>query len=1270
MIRKLFSILVCTVSTAIGGLSSFAYFKYQDDKIRQNMSNKKPSEEYELTPGEKFLTNLLKSSIKCDSLNLNINGIEENKNLGINFKGVVEYDSASLMAGDFNGLKANGALKVNYGTLNESATFIFDKKLYLGYADNYYSFDTSIFNNVLDLINLFKDQNDNKEETESSLNLNDLLGNVTNYLSDLKETKLEDESGYLFTLSLPDLGDIVFTSNNDFLMTGINGKLSVNNIDVSLLAEGVSQSVNDSYFNGVTDENKYTSTNNLNNIITTLTKYINSKKGSARFNANLNLKDGNKLDLDGNILIDYSNASKLEEGIYELSLNSNVFSTDRNTLKAHYQDKTTYFALNNLIKGYVSNTSIEEIIDTLKNKTNLITELNLMDKVNQLLANSDLLELINNKDYSKIHSIIKNIEIDNFNNEITISLYNKAFNLGDENSILDIVFGFNEKEVSYIKIKNLCYEGNSANFDLYFDKEITYDNNFTSLEGFKDYSNVSNIFSNVINLVNDKKFNVDYAINIVNKDKNDNSYNLTGNIAGDISNLDFTKEFNINDLANGAYTFSINNLAGINQDISAYYLDNNLYLKYNELIKNSVNKDSFIHLFDFINKKFNNGNNAIDINQIFSKYTEEFNNKYKSEIDEILKGNLAKLEDYFVIDRDNLDPNKIKVEIYPNGVNKNDVLYEVVISTNDKAIDSLSIKGINLSNYIVDINLNLKEFNDFRLLEEEKATYYPLDNFEQTLVSFIDKDVMQYGLGIEGAIYSGNKLYFDGNLNADFTNGNYFGELTLDGQLEGIDKGRYKHNFKLDKFTNEDTSLKDFYIIYNDTMKINMHSKTIMDLINEFKAIPEKNVLNYLFKLSSVLSGELPIQTIIKNKEYLSLINNNYIKTFTTSNGLVSITLDGTLLGATKDIKLDINYNEETKTLLSLSLNLINQKDDPTLENNLYASFKVTFKNYDKVAEENRIHLTKTDSDVFFDFDNLKLLFTCGINTTNIPEGQDTVTYYLKGIFDLDIPGLGTLVQSSIYQDLTFKIQVLKTGKVNGYINLTATDSNHNVQEGKNTKTRKTEFFINEDGSAYVHQTTVSRKYIASQVKYRYTQNDEYFKVTAEEMSKNLLYYLMKYTLNISDTIYNPIEEAVNNSGTSSEPNAVLNLHYESVFKKLEYNETEKCFSSTIDLNNICNLKNVTSGFVTQQELNIDIYHDTNNILSRFHLYGGALYVSLCGTITINIDVTNYYNNNGVNNMNEYNKFVEYWNSNETLTNLDYYQYRVNNNKTSFQTIL
>ena len=146
MIRKLFSILVCTVSTAIGGLSSFAYFKYQDDKIRQNMSNKKPSEEYELTPGEKFLTNLLKSSIKCDSLNLNIKGIEENKNLGINFKGVVEYDSASLMAGDFNGLKANGALKVNYGTLNESATFIFDKKLYLGYADNYYSFDTSIFN--------------------------------------------------------------------------------------------------------------------------------------------------------------------------------------------------------------------------------------------------------------------------------------------------------------------------------------------------------------------------------------------------------------------------------------------------------------------------------------------------------------------------------------------------------------------------------------------------------------------------------------------------------------------------------------------------------------------------------------------------------------------------------------------------------------------------------------------------------------------------------------------------------------------------------------------------------------------------------------------------------------------------------------------------------------------------------------------------------------------------------------------------------------------
>lgn len=1263
MFRKLFGLGVCISTLSMGALSSFMYFKYQDDKIKNSLNSKDNTTIYELSPSEKFLTNLLKSSIKCNSLDASIKGIEENKDLGINFKGVVEYDSSKLMSGDFSGLKLNGALKVNYGSLNEEATAIFDDKLYIGYNDNYYSFDTSIFTNIISLVSLFNNENEEKniESAENSLNLDDLLNNITSYLNDIKEVETGDDNTYKFNLTIPNLGSINFDANKDFLLTGIDGNLSINGIDINLLATGVSQSVTDSYFEGVNNQNKYTNTDNLSNLLVTLTNIINDKKGSGNFTASINnLNTNEKIEFNGDLLVDYSNANNIKEGKFELNINSNLLSNTNNSLKAHYENNSTYFILNKLIKGYVSNTSIEEIIDVLKEKTNLFIELNLLDKVNEVLANSAIMDLIKNKDFNKIHDIIVDFIVDNDLNTIEIDLNNKAFNLTENDSILKIIFKFNENKLISLSLNNLCYNGYSANFTLNLNNELNYNESFNDLTNFKDYSNVSNIFNNIMELAESKKANLDYNVKIVNKNNANSSNYISGKIGVDLSKANLNENFDLNELTNGNYLFTISNISGVNHDIKANYYNKSLYLKYNDLIKNSVSENAYNHLFDFINEKMNNSED-FNIASLITKYTDEFLTRYESQISEIKKGNVAELDNYFKIDEDNLDPNVIKINIYPNSLDLTCV-YEFSISTVDKKINNLSIKGINVNDYIFDISLNLLDYEDISLSSEEISSYYSLDNFESSLTSFLNNENKQYGINLNGTIYTGNKLYINGNLNADLKNENYFGNLTLDGQLDGIDKDRYIHKFKVDKFKNENTDEKDFYINYNDKMYINMHLNTINDLINQFNNIPEKNVLNYLFKLNKTLSGELPIQQILNNKDYFALLNNNYLKSFKTLNGLISLTIDGSLLDLENDLSLTINYDENNKVINSIQLDLLNKENS----DEKIASIKLDFVEFDNNELNNRVHIIDKDK-TFFDFDNLKLLFMCGIYTTNIPTGQDTITYYLKGKFDLDVPTIGNAIQSDIYQDLMFKIQVLETGKVNGYICLEATDENHNVYSGKNTKVRQTEYFINDDGSAYIHQKTVSK---TGFIKYTYTQNDEYFKVTAEEITKNIVYYLLKYTLNVSSTIYDPIEEAINTPNTSGEPNEVLNVKYESIFTKMEYDSNEKCFSTILDLNNVVNLENATANFVYQGNLNIDIYHDENNILKRFHLYGKPIGVKIVGDITLDLDVTNYYNDVNASNMNEYNNFIKYWNSNENLSKLDYYQYRVNDNKISFTTSL
>ena len=136
-------------------------------------------------------------------------------------------------------------------------------------------------------------------------------------------------------------------------------------------------------------------------------------------------------------------------------------------------------------------------------------------------------------------------------------------------------------------------------------------------------------------------------------------------------------------------------------------------------------------------------------------------------------------------------------------------------------------------------------------------------------------------------------------------------------------------------------------------------------------------------------------------------------------------------------------------------------------------------------------------------------------------------------------------------------------GSVNAQIVILKNKSNGNPYSTTENGYRKTEFYILSNNDCIVHQTRVSSGY----------REKEVFKVTQGEMVNNLHYYLLKYTFNMNDMIFNIINDAIiNPSEDSSGTTDILNFNYQQIIPYLGYSADDREFSLTIDLGSIVNL--------------------------------------------------------------------------------------------------
>lgn len=1199
---------------AFSGASGWTYYKlYTQDGKFNTSSSFDIDEGEEDTPSTKLLNNLMKSSIEADSMIIKLDSLG-GKDLTINFNGALDYDGMAMVQQDFSSLRGSGLLSIEYGSLNESLSFTYDgsNKIYVSFDDAYVSIEMGTISSIFDLMPLFGIE-------MPSLDLSGQLENATSILESLKEEELED--GFLFRIDLPSIGTINLKSNKDFLLTNIYtpNKLNINGQLISIDAK-VKQSVNESLVPNV-DTSNYIS---IDKYINATKKLIEEQKFSLDYQLNLVDNDKN-INLNGNLTSDFKNKN-FKDGMYSFSINN-----DYTSIKSLFDGKDIYLDVNNYTKTKLKDTALEKLIFLASKKLNNSDQQIIIDKLNSLLSGSAIEEILKGT-YSSWRKILTSGEVTNEYIKTTISC--SSLNLGQGN--VDLIVRC-DKNLS-IELNNIEFDNKTLNIKLDLNEFNGFDEVFNNKASFNDLEPAVDLLTSVASLVDTKKIGLKYDVKL---EQNNQIHLFNGNMFADLSNVDFNDLSSFN---NGIYNVNLNTTFNdVNQCVNANYYNGTTFASYNDLINLSLKTNTIKTLMDYLNKTTpsNEQKPISSISETISDILLKLNIDYNSLLDELKHGNLSSLEKYLSIKTN--DDGSLSLLL-----NLDDSLVDIKINSKNNTFEKLDIINLKINDSTISFSLSFVDYEN-KLIDETK--YYQVDNLLKSGLELTN--IKKGNLSITSSFIGEKEFALGGNIQFDVETGDIYGNVDLTAQTS-LDVNPYTHHVYFDRIPQNNDSLLLAKYYGNDNsskpMRINMQQKNISAIFDIFNDLPEDHSIQKLMNLIEN-TASLPILNYNSVDGILNIANG--IKKFETTDTSISLLLDKSLLNMDNDLNVIIGLeNGNIKSVTLKDLFISSSKGDIIL----------TINDFDANKINDRLSITEPiEQERYFDFNSLPLLLKLGINTSN------DKTYYMKGTFKIDIPKIAEFIQKDINYNVTFKIDILDNGKVNGYISFETSE-----YKEKNTSYRKINYYIDEFDDAYIQRTTYGREGALSifggGTLYKYT---EVFKITQQEMMDNMIYYLLKYTFNISNTIYDQLD-VFNKSVKSDKKDdeaEVRNFVYENIFKDINYTEKDNggIFFATIDLNSICNLENATSGFISQKEINVEIEHNIViendkevSKLSRLHIYGKPINAQLgklnLGDVSIDLDVSCIY---GEFNNNEYIEFMDYYNHDESITKKGYYYYNV-----------
>ena len=1282
--------ILCTASVSFvaagSGIGYFATAAFQGNN-KTSSSSHEPPKPVELTSKDKFVNNLLgSSSIKLKKANVNISGLDDgtltikSDDLALNLlESDSEYEgSKNMMSGNFD---------VSYKGIDESfGLYVSGDKATVNYANNLYSIDYKTLTDAISILKEFPIPTvDGSSLTLPSMDEISEWGQ--NALGGITEEEGSNNT-YVYTMDLDPFGKIQFIADKDTLtLKGINTPSTLNlPINDKIIHIGVSADAEQDLKNSQTENVPNKDINDLNGltgILKTVKDIYNSKSFDSTITAKLSGGDLSK-DIDASI--------RLSGNFSADPYTAQVQTISSNMLKGNalvtYSNGRTYVSVNDKIKGYIDNTTIDGLMNVFKKETDTQQLVDGLDSLGGFIQGTDLEKIING-DYSVYKNFLKSFNVLNNGSQYVLKISNKALGLDSNDSSFTLILNLNEDKtgIESLSVKEFPVMGYILDADIKLDTTTAEKMIPVEESKYGNYNGVLPIVNQMYSLIGNKKATFEYDLSVSDKSLNNPLY-LFGKLSGDLTNFNST-----DDLVNTPIALTANaSIDGKKHSIEARRLNNVSYVSFDNIFQEKATDESAVNIYkavmDNMNKIQPNKNVTDGLNEKVEKVMDTVSNTIKGIFSFDNGLDLDKITEIFAIDSIDTSDTKINISFDTSKLG-----YDIgnIKVTVDVANDDIDVAVTGLTFNDTTISLNLKTIDYIDPSESLDSEFNPdsyiqvneFHNFINGLFDMVTSKEQKYGVSLNATLAStaenGYTSHLIGNEYLNFTDGSYKGNLIYDMDDSTYDPYiEFSYNDEALKGTDNEgklfasyghklTSFDDngAYTPINDeknpeTLYIGMDNSKLDDVISTITGMDENNLLYEYFQKISTGMSSIPLQDIIKNKDYTQLLN-DFIRKIVLTDTEVSVQINPYYIGLSDDI------NAESMTVVAYysGTNITRLKiENAELGNNIL-NMDIDLIDYDS-ASANLIDFTShLKESSYIDFNNLPLMLELGLNTTEGDRdinGNLSKTYTLSGSFNLPMTAIGINVLA-IKDDVIASVHVSSQNKgdkvaVSGYIKITPT--NHPNSNGNNGYT---EYFIRpgkEDCLIVKHETNNSRRMIM---------------VTPEELVSHIGYYVLGIGMNFEaeeqgnttlvtglvlsgqdlriSAIHTYLVEVLENmnSSDSSDDSSTeestkegfmgTGLYIEKVIKKMTYESGDNnsgTFNLGIDLSSINSLLG--------NDLKVTLTHGINesnkrNELQEFSLNGDLANIMSLIKVSINFKVkqvtpVDYYSSLFESNWNDY----------------------------------
>ena len=1178
----------------------------ENQKERQNTPNQHPGEN-KVSCFLKQLTS--SSSLRFQNLDLKIEGRDVPFSLQSNDLAVTYLEDDKSLSGHLN--LTRDTLNLPFGVyLNEKQGAIeYDSKIYKRSAS---SIGDRI--GVLSSSGLIHMDTSSVLGSQNTLDkVNEILGKIQDGIYQSSDVVSSMDGSHTFTFDT-DYGTLVRGADNNLLFTSVstpNGlsfdsKDGTSKIKVTLNGNG-EQSLKTSYVTSYDSSLESVNRDGLDPLFVT---FVNRAK-HASFAASLDFtrKDTSNADSPEkgfriDALADLSDAQKVQAKISQGD-SSNPYI--KGQAAVYYEKEKTFINVNNQSKGHLTNQKVKDVIDALTHVSKSSDTTSLIENIASLLSDCEFKKLLEG-DYSCLTKLVSSISSNSDGTKIIIDISSKAFGLTDDpDAVSKITLDFhkdmenNENEIEQIKVENVPFKSENVSLCFKIDSFTPSFETIDEAEYQRTYDGILPAIKQLEPYLEKKQFGRNLSVERIEKGytNEDGSYK-TADFTGE-ARLDLTKE---NKPQIGA-SLAIQGSGCKKHNLDVRYLDDTAYRTLDKARKQSITKTEASSVFDALSEGIakltkSDDNTQEALNKILDKFASIFSLSNGLDLDTLFR---------FVLVKEESDENQLVLELDPSVI---DTSFQkggtLTRKLDENGLTSVSILGLGYEDIVFNISLNRKDYVSIkdRTYLDGSASFNTND--------FVGKEVNQFSFFITGLfdLLPGNKKQFsaalsltvkdrintdsyplgiDGNINFDYLNSQYAGELHIDRDEHSYDpsidfyysKNRvpYQNNIEDNlcvKYYHQDNKQTAKDTSYLGALRGN---KAIEDRTSQIQEIKKTNLFYaYLGPIVQIYNRIMDKKDEVETSKgsstpdivsFLSLLDG--IDSVDITSGQIHIVLENSLLSSsssgTSDVIRRYQTTSETDWKItsiefdSLMISSEEQADGSSKETKkqITGSLSLSDQNVDFDQYANTFNDDFKGKSI--DFNSLPIRTSLLLNTT------DQSDFYLSGSLNISLNFLNIkgLSLAKISANVVAGIHVEKgtngnKANVSGYVCI-------------DTDGTKTEFFIRpqtEDCFIVKHYSKETKVWLITQ-KQRTAHIGYYLfalgmNFEAEQGGATAFTHQLAWKSYLVDRIENPSEDS-GSSSTSTDGIAGTRIIPEKMIKSRSYSEQDKKFKMEADLSSI-----------------------------------------------------------------------------------------------------